>query len=47
MTAGFPNTCKLGMDINIETDLPRMVEAFKMAELILDQALTVSSKVST
>ncbi|KAI5740626.1 hypothetical protein M8J76_005661 [Diaphorina citri] len=44
MTAGFPNTCKLGMDINIETDLPRMVEAFKMAELILDQALTVSSK---
>uniref|UniRef100_A0A8D8LLF6 Nuclear export mediator factor NEMF homolog n=2 Tax=Cacopsylla melanoneura TaxID=428564 RepID=A0A8D8LLF6_9HEMI len=44
MSAGFPNTCKLGKDVNIDTDLPRLVEAFKMAEQILDQALTVPSK---
>ncbi|KAL1461067.1 hypothetical protein WDU94_012998, partial [Cyamophila willieti] len=43
MSVGFPNTCKLGKDVNIDTDLPRLVEAFKMAEQILDQALSVPS----
>lgn len=47
MTVGFPNTCKLGKDVNIDTDLPRLVEAFQLAEQILDHALAIPSKVSS
>lgn len=47
LSVGFPFNCKLGKDVNWDTDMSRLVEAFQLAEQILDQALTVPSKVSS